>query len=349
MRRIATRIGWTGIALSVGALLLLGMVLDWRSGALTGRSGPAVAAVLTGVPGGFRAGGSGLPTAVETDGVLGEIPADQWLGAPAGGLSGASLRGKPVLVEFWTYLCYNCKNVEGWMKETYATYAPQGLQVIGVHTPEFDIERDVDNVRDYMKKNGITYPVAIDNGFRVWRKYNATNAWPAFLVYDRQGELVFRHAGERAVLGAEQAIRKALQETPPRSTASASSSGMTVTTSARRESAKSAVLTVALEPLAGYLLVKSPPNEVRLDPTEGVTAPPGPVLLGDPFHGVDARDVSYFEGGASVRVPLALEPRLDGKAVTLSGSVVYHVCDAATKVCARQTEAFRQELSLTQL
>lgn len=337
MTSLAMKIGLIGIGLLVAALLLVGTALDRRSG---------VAAVADGATAVVITEGAGSPAAEirEPDDVLAEIPADQWLGAPAGGLSGASLRGKPVLVEFWTYLCYNCKNVEGWMKETYATYAPKGLQVIGVHTPEFDVERDVDNVRDYMRKNGITYPVAIDNGFRVWRKYNSTNAWPAFLVYDRQGKLAFRHAGERAVVGAEEAIRKALDEEPPREAARAAGAGMTVTTSARREAPESALLTVSFEPAAGYLLVRSPPNEVHLDAVGGVAAPPRPVLLGEPFRGADARDVSYFEGGASVRVPLALAPSLRGRPVTISGAVVYHTCDETTKVCARHQQAFRAEV-----
>lgn len=143
---------------------------------------------------------------------LGEIPADAWIGAPEGGLSGESLRGRVVLVEFWTFLCYNCKNVEPWMKSVHARYAGRGLQVIGVHTPEFEQERDVGRVRAYLAENGIDWPVAIDNGLRAWRRYNRTNAWPAFLVFDREGELVYRRAGERAVTGAEQAIRRALAE-----------------------------------------------------------------------------------------------------------------------------------------
>ena len=104
-----------------------------------------------------------------------EIPAELWLGAPEGGLSGARLLGKPVLLEFWTYLCYNCKNVEGWMKDTYRTYAPEGLQVIGVHTPEFDVERKVENVKDYISKNGIEYPVAIDARLEAGLKCRSTS------------------------------------------------------------------------------------------------------------------------------------------------------------------------------
>ena len=143
---------------------------------------------------------------------LGEIPADRWIGAPAGGISGEDLRGSVVLLEFWTYLCTNCKNVEEWMQETHADLAKKGLRVIGVHTPEFEVERDVGNVVRYARENAITWPVAIDNGWRVWRRYNTTNAWPAFFVYDREGRLVYGRAGERAVKGARAAIDRALAE-----------------------------------------------------------------------------------------------------------------------------------------
>jgi hypothetical protein len=177
---------------------------------------------------------------------------------------------------------------------------------------------------------------------KVWRRYNATNAWPAFLVYDRQGKLVYRQAGERAVLGAEEAIRKALDEKPDPMSTPATETGMTVTMTAARESPSAAVLTVTFRPASGYLLVKSPPNEVRLDPVPGLVVAANPSLLGEPFHGADARDVSYFDGEASLRVPLGLEPALHGRPVTLSGTVVYHVCDEATRVCARQQQAFKQ-------
>ncbi len=342
MTDLAMKIAVAGIALSVAALAILGLKIEWWSGNGLGVDG-GTAAALAGEPRGSvaaKAGTAAGASAQAEEEMLAEIPAERWLGAPDGGLSGASLLGKPVLVEFWTYLCYNCKNVEGWMKETYRTYAPEGLQVIGVHTPEFDVERNVENVRHYIEKNGIAYPVAIDNGMKVWRRYNATNAWPAFLVYDRQGKLVYRQAGERAVLGAEEAIRQALHEKSPQ--ANSSVTGMTVTTSAGRESPTSAVLTVSFQPGPGYLLVKSPPNEVRLDPIQGVATTANPTLLGEPFHGADARDVSYFEGGASLRIPLRLEPALHGRRVELSGTVVYHVCDKATKVCARQQQAFSE-------
>lgn len=275
---------------------------------------------------------------------LGSIPADRWIGAPDGGLSGKDLLGSVVLVEFWTYLCSNCKNVEPWMKRAHAMYSEQGLRVIGVHTPEFEVERKVENVIAYMKENDITYPIAIDNGFKVWRKYNKTNAWPAFLVYDREGKLVYRKSGERAVTGATEAIEKALADGAPLESAESSGRGVVVTTETRRVDARSAVLEVSFAPRPGYMLLKSPPNEVRLELETGVTTPANPALLGDPFTGADSRDVRYYEGGASLAIPLELAPDLGGRTVDVRGTIVYHVCDEGSKVCARQEEAFQERI-----
>ncbi|MBA2564211.1 MAG: redoxin domain-containing protein [Gemmatimonadetes bacterium] len=277
---------------------------------------------------------------------LGDIPADRWLGAPEGGLSGESLRGRVVLVEFWTYLCYNCKNVEGWMKETHATFAPRGLEVVGVHTPEFDVEKKLENVQAYIRENGIEYPVAIDNGFRVWRKYNATNAWPAFLVYDREGKLVYRKAGEGAVKGARRAIEAELAKDGPAAASGAAGSrtGVSLSTRTVRESPSRAVLELTLQPLPGYRLAKSPPNEILLDLPAGVRTPANPALLGEEFHGGDSRDVRYYERGASLTIPLELGREAASAPLTVRGTAVYRVCDDRSKVCARMESAFSERI-----
>ncbi|MEP7324860.1 MAG: redoxin domain-containing protein [Gemmatimonadota bacterium] len=256
---------------------------------------------------------------------LGDFPADAWLNG-AGPITGADLRGSPVLVEFWTYLCYNCKNVEPWMKRTHARYAPQGLAVIGVHTPEFSQEREIDNVKHYLEKNGITWPVAIDNGFRVWRRYNSTNAWPAFLVYNRSGELVYRAAGENAVTGAEAAIRRVLEEKTNQQPAASSgtSDGIRVRAMRRTDS-----VAITLTPLPGFKLVESPPNEIWLDGA-GEFVP-----IGKPFTGAEAAEVNYYAGPASVTVPLR------GRAP--QGRVRYRVCDERTGVCLQREVAFRAQ------
>lgn len=256
---------------------------------------------------------------------LGDIPADQWLAAP-GPLGGDELKGSPVLVEFWTYLCYNCKNVEPWMRQTHARYRDQGLVVIGVHTPEFAVERRVANVRRYMQANAIAWPVAIDNNFRVWRRYNTTNAWPAFLVYDRRGALVFRAAGEGAVHGAEAAIRRALADTAAAQGHSpAPERGIRVGAVRRGDS-----LIVTLIPARAFKLVRSPPNEVWL---EGMTAAPA-ALIGEPFAGSASGDVRYFDGAARgvVRLPAGWPPA--------RGHVIVRYCDTGTGVCLRREERF---------
>jgi thiol-disulfide isomerase/thioredoxin len=249
---------------------------------------------------------------------LGDLPADDWLNAP-GPIAGADLRGAPVLVEFWTYLCYNCKNVEPWMKRIHAQYAPRGLAVIGVHSPEFAQEREIGNVREYLRTNAITWPVAIDNNFRIWRRYNTTNAWPAFLVYNRSGELIYRGAGERAVTAAEAAIRRAVEDTTGAGqvVGADTSPGVRVQTAVRGDS-----LRLTLSALPGFKLVQSPPNEVWLEGARTF------VPLGLPFTGTAAADVPYFIGPASITIPLhGLPPH---------GRVRYRVCDQRTGVCLQK-------------
>jgi thiol-disulfide isomerase/thioredoxin len=295
-----------------------------------------------------NAGELALRQCPSLDGRLGEIPAERWIGAPNGGISGKDLRGSVVLVEFWTYLCYNCKNVEPWMKETHAKYSGQGLEVIGIHTPEFDVEKKFANVVEYVNENAIGYPIAIDNGFRVWRKYNKTNAWPAFLVYDRDGKLVYCRSGERAVHGAEQAIEKALAQPVAAATGGtrshAAGSGVAVRAKAMRESASHGFLEVSFVPEPGFKLVKSPPAEITLSLEKGVSTAENPTLFGEPFAGFDSRDVRYWEGPATLRIPLKLSGSAAADAQVIRGSVVYNICDTRSKVCARQEMEFAERM-----
>lgn len=106
-------------------------------------------------------------------------------------------RGHPVLVYFWTFGCHNCKAVQPHVKGWYEAYGPEGLQVVAVHAPEFSFERNVDNVRDYVAENGLTYPVAIDNDFVIWRRYRQ-RYWPVIYLIDDRGRLRYRHIGEGA-------------------------------------------------------------------------------------------------------------------------------------------------------
>ena len=107
----------------------------------------------------------------------------------------ADLRGKVVLVDFWTYGCVNCVNTLPHVTALYEKYKDRGLVVVGVHTPEFPFERSAGNVQAALKRHGITYPVAQDNDSKTWTAYR-NQYWPAQYIVDQNGKIVFQHAGE---------------------------------------------------------------------------------------------------------------------------------------------------------
>ena len=132
----------------------------------------------------------------------------QWLNSPP--LTAQALKGKVVLVDFWTYSCINCLRTLPYVKAWAEKYRDQGLVVIGVHTPEFAFERDVGNVTKAMKDLGITYPVAIDNDYKVWRAFN-NQYWPAHYFADAQGRIRYHHFGE-GKYAPERVIQQLLRE-----------------------------------------------------------------------------------------------------------------------------------------
>jgi cytochrome c biogenesis protein CcdA/thiol-disulfide isomerase/thioredoxin len=133
----------------------------------------------------------------------------QWLNSPE--LSAEALRGKVVLVDFWTYDCINCQHTLPYVKDWAKKYEKDGLVVIGVHTPEYGYERIIDNVRDQVKKLGITYPVAIDNNYAIWRNFD-NQYWPAHYLIDAKGQVRYSHFGEGRYEAQEQMIQQLLQE-----------------------------------------------------------------------------------------------------------------------------------------
>jgi len=135
--------------------------------------------------------------------------ANQWLNSPP--LSAASLRGKVVVVDFWTYSCINCLRTLPYVKRWYEKYHDHGLVVIGVHTPEFAFERDPDNVKRAIEDYAITYPVAMDNDYRIWRAFH-NQYWPAHYFIDARGMIRAHHFGEGDYAQSEQLIRKLLLE-----------------------------------------------------------------------------------------------------------------------------------------
>jgi cytochrome c biogenesis protein CcdA/thiol-disulfide isomerase/thioredoxin len=119
-----------------------------------------------------------------------------WLNTPGGRpLSLSSLKGKVVLVDFWTYSCINCQRALPHLEAWYRTYRKYGLVIIGVHTPEFAFERVIGNVRRALRSLGVNYPVAIDNSYMTWENYG-NQQWPADYLIDQTGQLRYIQAGE---------------------------------------------------------------------------------------------------------------------------------------------------------
>ena len=135
--------------------------------------------------------------------------ATQWLNSPP--LNIEMLRGKVVLVDFWTYSCSNCLNALPHVKAWDEKYRAQGLAVIGVHTPEFDAEKNRQNVEQAIKRLGVTYPVAMDNEYAIWGAYG-NKYWPAQYLIDAQGQLRYQHYGEGAYREIEAGIQDLLKE-----------------------------------------------------------------------------------------------------------------------------------------
>jgi thiol-disulfide isomerase/thioredoxin len=141
-----------------------------------------------------------------------EITGEKWINTD-NAITLESLKGKVVLIEFWTFECYNCRNTIPYINKWYDTYKSQGLEIIGIHCPEFDHERNFDNVKDAVKELEIKYPGAIDNAFKNWYLYDI-HAWPSMYVIDKKGEIMHFKRGEGGYKKTEQIIRELLAENP---------------------------------------------------------------------------------------------------------------------------------------
>jgi len=148
--------------------------------------------------------------------VIGEAPEIQgtqrWFNTPGGrALTLSSLRGRVVLIDFWTYSCINCLRTLPALKAWDGRYRRDGLTIIGVHAPEFPFERDAGNVERAIARNGLRYPVAQDNEFATWRAYG-NQYWPAKYLIDARGRVRYVHFGEGEYGATERAIRALLSE-----------------------------------------------------------------------------------------------------------------------------------------
>jgi thiol-disulfide isomerase/thioredoxin len=132
---------------------------------------------------------------------------ERWLNTEP--LTLTSLRGKVVLVDFWTYSCSNCIRTLPYVRRWYDTYKHKGFMVVGVHTPEFPHEHKTKNVQAAIERHGIAYPVAQDNKYATWKAYD-NKFWPAAYLIDRNGRIMLKHYGEGRYDEMENAIRTLL-------------------------------------------------------------------------------------------------------------------------------------------
>src|ERR1700744_5297214 len=135
--------------------------------------------------------------------------AQEWLNSPP--LSLEALKGKVVLVGFWTYSCINCLRSIPYIRAWAEKYRDHGLVVIGVHAPEFAFERNVDNVKSAIATLKIGYPVAVDNDYKIWRAFD-NEYWPAHYFIDAQGRIRYHHFGEGEYDESERVIQRLLTE-----------------------------------------------------------------------------------------------------------------------------------------
>ena len=204
---------------ALGALVIAGVVaiafgLDTR--VLSKVSSTQTASVEHGLARKLGLGGGEQATKIGAGGQLpveGELPALEglgpWINSPP--LTREQLRGKVVVIDFWTYSCINCIRSIPYVRAWYETYKDDGLVVIGIHAPEFAFERSPDNVRKAVADLGIKYPVALDNNLVVWTALK-NNYWPAHYFFDAQGRQRYHHFGEGSYGESEMVIRQLLAE-----------------------------------------------------------------------------------------------------------------------------------------
>ncbi|MFZ1100924.1 MAG: cytochrome c biogenesis protein CcdA [Steroidobacteraceae bacterium] len=184
-----------------GAMAMQGAMTGAMSGAMHGDppDGPMMMAATT-------APAAGPPVEGELPSLSGAVA---WLNSPP--LTPQALRGKVVVIDFWTYSCINCLRSLPYVKSWYQRYRDQGLVVIGVHSPEFAFEKDLGNVTRAVHDLGITYPVAVDSNYAIWQAFN-NQYWPAHYFIDAQGRIRGHHFGEGDYAESEQLIRELLRE-----------------------------------------------------------------------------------------------------------------------------------------
>jgi len=203
--------------------------------------------------------------------IEGELPslegANAWLNSRP--LAVESLRGRVVLFQFCTYTCINWLRTLPYVRAWAEKYAGQGLTVVGVHTPEFEFEKDEGNVRRALKEMRVSYPIAVDNDYAVWRAFN-NQYWPALYFADARGRVRHHHFGEGEYERSEGVIRQLLAEA-----GAVAAGNESVSVDAR-----------GIEAAADWASLKSPENYVGYGRTENFASPGG--VTHDRSHAYDA-------------------------------------------------------------
>jgi thiol-disulfide isomerase/thioredoxin len=197
--------------------------------------------------------------------------ATQWLNSPP--LTAASLRGKVVLVDFWTYTCINWLRTLPYVRAWAHKYADHGLVVIGVHTPEFDVEHDLDNVRRAVTDLHVDYPVAVDNDYAVWTAFD-NHYWPALYFADAQGQIRHHRFGEGDYEQSEMVLQQLLTEAG---------------TSGDLDHDLVAVDPTGVEVAADWDSLWSPENYLGYERTENFASPDGAVFDAPHAYAAPAR------------------------------------------------------------
>jgi cytochrome c biogenesis protein CcdA/thiol-disulfide isomerase/thioredoxin len=282
----------------------------------------------------LAAAAGGEPAPTRKLGIEGLFPslagATEWINSAP--LTPESLRGKVVLVDFWTYSCINCLRTLPYVKAWADKYKDAGLVVIGVHTPEFAFEKQSSNVRRATKDLGIGFPVAIDNDFAVWRAFR-NRAWPAFYFIDAHGQIRHHQFGEDQYAEAEQVIQQLLAEAGqasiPRGLVSPQGQG--VQAAPAPSPALSGETYLGWERTRGFAspggIARDRPNAYRIadplranqwalaghwtvEPERAVLGPAG----GRIAHRFHARDLHLVLGPAADGKPVRFKVLIDGKA-----------------------------------
>jgi thiol-disulfide isomerase/thioredoxin len=200
---------WITAVIPIFIFILVACTSNQRESAVVESSGVQVLASGTVVP--------PTPKPIQVDlpdmGVAPEILNETWINSESP-VTLESVRGKVVLLEFWTFGCINCRHVIPYVRDWYDKYNGDDFTVISVHYPEFNYERDIDNVKKATEELGIEYAVAIDNDRLTWGAYNQ-RYWPTTYLIDKSGRIRYQHIGEGAYEKTETAIQLLMAEEEP--------------------------------------------------------------------------------------------------------------------------------------